>query len=131
MEIPAIRQQKTLLFSRVSRCWRRSWHSGVIAVKAVDIMSFRGVKRRGNPLNRNENYSTTATNRISPHAYYRAENLRYQFKHGQELLPQFRKIICLVSALRAQMCKSQGSATKLPRAKHGNSCDTTAKNPTV
>ena len=41
------------------------------------IMSFRGVKRRGNPLNRNKNRLTIATNRISPHAYYRAENLRY------------------------------------------------------
>jgi hypothetical protein len=27
---------------------------------------------------------------------YRAENLCYQFKQGQKLLPQFRKIICLV-----------------------------------
>ena len=28
--------------------------------------------------------------------YYRAENLCYQFEQGQKLLPQFRKIICLV-----------------------------------
>ena len=30
----------------------------------------------------------------------RAENLRYQFKQGQKLLPQFRKIICLVKVGR-------------------------------
>ena len=63
-------------------------------------MSFRGVKRRGNPLNRNKNRLTIATNRISPRAYYRAENLRYQFKQGQELLPQLRQIICLVKVGR-------------------------------
>ena len=28
--------------------------------------------------------------------YYRAENLCYQFEQGQKLLPQFRKIVCLV-----------------------------------
>ena len=28
--------------------------------------------------------------------FYRAENLCYQFGHGQELKPQFRKIVCLV-----------------------------------
>ena len=37
-------------------------------------MSFRGVKRRGNPLNRNKNRLTIATNRIRPRAYYRTEN---------------------------------------------------------
>ena len=63
-------------------------------------MSFRGVKRRGNPLNRNKNRLTIATNRISPRAYYRAENLRYQFEQGQELLPQLRQIICLVKVGR-------------------------------
>ena len=63
-------------------------------------MSFRGVKRRGNPLNRNKNRLTIATNRISPHAYYRTENLRYQFKQGQELLPQLRQIVCLVKVGR-------------------------------
>ena len=63
-------------------------------------MSFRGVKRRGNPLNRNKNRLTIATNRISSHAYYRAENLRYQFKQGQKLPPQFRQIICLVKVGR-------------------------------
>ena len=63
-------------------------------------MSFREVKRRGNPLNRNKNRLTIATNRISPRAYYRAENLRYQFEQGQELLPQLRQIICLVEVGR-------------------------------
>ena len=63
-------------------------------------MSFRGVKRRGNPINRNKNRLTIATNRISPSAYYRAENLRYQFEQGQELLPQLRQIICLVEVGR-------------------------------
>ena len=63
-------------------------------------MSFRGVKRRGNPLNRNKNRLTIATNRISPRAYYRTENLRYQFEQGQELLPQLRQIICLVEVGR-------------------------------
>ena len=32
----------------------------------------------------------------------RAENLRYQFKQGQKLPPQFRQIICLVGAPLAQ-----------------------------
>ena len=30
---------------------------------------------------------------------YRAENLCYQFNHGQKLLPQFRKIVGLVFLL--------------------------------
>ena len=63
-------------------------------------MSFRGVKRRGNPLNRNKNRLTIATNRIRPRAYYRTENLYYQFEQGQELLPQLRQIICLVKVGR-------------------------------
>ena len=63
-------------------------------------MSFRGVKRRGNPLNRNKNRLTIATNRISPRTYYRTENLCYQFEQGQELLPQLRQIICLVEVGR-------------------------------
>ncbi len=29
--------------------------------------------------------------------YYRAENLCYQFEQGQKLMPQFRKIVCLVN----------------------------------
>jgi hypothetical protein len=32
---------------------------------------------------------------------YRAENLYYQFKHGQELLPQLRQIICLLARFRS------------------------------
>ena len=40
-----------------------------------------------------------------PHArflhLYRAENLYYQFKHGQELLPQLRQIICLLARFRS------------------------------
>ena len=32
--------------------------------------------------------------------------MRYQFKHGQELKPQFRQIVCLVSALRALFIQS-------------------------
>ena len=63
-------------------------------------MSFRGVKRRGNPLYRNKNRLTIAINRISPRAYYRTENLRYQFEQGQELLPRLRQIICLVEVGR-------------------------------
>ena len=34
--------------------------------------------------------------------FYRTENLCYQFEHGQKLLPQFRKIVCLVGAPSAQ-----------------------------
>ena len=64
------------------------------------LMTFREVKRRGNPLNRNKNRLTIATNRISPRAYYRTENLCYQFEQGQELLPQLRQIICLVEVGR-------------------------------
>ena len=63
-------------------------------------MSFREVKRRGNPINRNKNRLTIATNRICSRNLYRAENLRYQFKQGQKLLPQFRQIICLVKVGR-------------------------------
>ena len=63
-------------------------------------MSFREVKRRGNPLNRNKNRLTIATNRICSRNLYRAENLRYQFKQGQKLPPQFRQIICLVKVGR-------------------------------
>ena len=63
-------------------------------------MSFREVKRRGNPLNRNKNRLTIVTNRISPRAYYRTENLYYKFEQGQELLPQLRQIICLVEVGR-------------------------------
>ena len=34
--------------------------------------------------------------------FYRAENLCYQFEQGQNLLPQFRKIVCLVLACSAR-----------------------------
>ena len=63
-------------------------------------MSFREVKRRGNPLNRNKNRLAIDKHRICSRNHYRAENLRYQFKQGQKLLPQFRKIICLVKVGR-------------------------------
>ena len=63
-------------------------------------MSFRGVKRRGNPLKRNVNTVAIATDLACFRNLYRAENLRYQFKQGQKLLPQFRKIICLVKVGR-------------------------------
>ena len=65
-------------------------------------MSFRGAKRRGNPLNRIENKVAVAIHRTCSHNFYRAENLCYQFEHGQKLLPQFRKIVCLVCAPLAQ-----------------------------
>ena len=54
----------------------------------------------GIPSIETKNYLTIATNRISPRAYYRTENLRYQFEQGQELLPQLRHIICLVKVGR-------------------------------
>ena len=63
-------------------------------------MSFREVKRRGNPLNRNKNRLAIDKHRICSRNHYRAENLRYQFKQGQKLLPQFRQIICLVKVGR-------------------------------
>ena len=59
-------------------------------------LSFRGAKRRGNPLNRNVNTVAIATDLACFRNYYRAENLCYQSEKGQKLLPQFRKIICLV-----------------------------------
>ena len=61
-------------------------------------LSFRGAKRRGNPLNRNVNTVAIATDIACFRNFYRAENLCYQFKQGQKLLPQFRKIVCLVCA---------------------------------
>ena len=79
---------------------RRPVARALLRSSQSSIMSFREVKRRGNPLNRNKNRLTIATNRISPRAYYRAENLRYQFEQGQELLPQLRQIICLVEVGR-------------------------------
>ena len=42
-------------------------------------MSFRGAKRRGNPLNRNENTVAIATDLACSRNLYRAENLCYQF----------------------------------------------------
>ena len=60
-------------------------------------MSFRGAKRRGNPLNRNVNTVAIAIDLACSRNLYRAENLCYQFKQGQKLLPQFRKIVCLVN----------------------------------
>ena len=65
-------------------------------------MSFRGAKRRGNPLNRNANTVAIVTDRTCSHNLYRAENLCYQFEQGQNLLPQFRKIVCLVLACSAR-----------------------------
>ena len=65
-------------------------------------MSFRGAKRRGNPLKRNENTVAVATDLASFRNFYRAENLYYQFEQGQKLLPQFRKIVCLVKACKAR-----------------------------
>ena len=63
-------------------------------------MSFRGVKRRGNPLKRNVNTVAIATNLACFRDLYRAENLCYQFKQGQKLPPQFRQIFCLVKVGR-------------------------------
>ena len=68
-------------------------------------MSFRGAKRRGNPLNRNVNTVTIANDLACSRNLYRAENLCYQFEQGQKLLPQFRKIVCLVCAPLAQADK--------------------------
>ncbi len=48
-----------------------------------------------------KNYLTIATNRISPRAYYRAEKLCYQFEQGQKILPQVRKIVCLVFSVQS------------------------------
>ena len=45
-------------------------------------MSFRGAKRRGNPLKRNENTVAVATDLACFRNFYRAENLCYQFEHG-------------------------------------------------
>ena len=73
-------------------------------------MSFRGAKRRGNPLNRNVNTVAIAIDLACFRNYYRAENLCYQFKQGQKLLPQFRKIVCLVfSVLCTQAENSNGA----------------------
>ena len=66
------------------------------------MLSFRGAKRRGNPLNRNVNTVAIATDLACSHNHYRAENLCYQFEQGQNLLPQFRKIVCLVLACSAR-----------------------------
>ena len=68
-------------------------------------MSSRGAKRRGNPLNRNENTVAVATDLACFRNHYRTENLCYQFEQGQKLLPQFRKIVCLVGAPSAQADK--------------------------
>ena len=46
-------------------------------------MSFRGAKRRGNPLNRIENKVAVAIDRTCSRNHYRAENLCYQFEQGQ------------------------------------------------
>ncbi len=45
-------------------------------------MSFRGAKRRGNPLNRNENTVAIAIDLACSRNSYRAENLCYQFEQG-------------------------------------------------
>ena len=63
----------------------------------AQTLSFRGAKRRGNPLNRNVNTVAIANDLACSRNPYRAENLCYQFKQGQKLLPQFRKIVCLVN----------------------------------
>ena len=73
-------------------------------------LSFRGAKRRGNPLNRNENTVAVATDLACSRNHYRAENLCYQSEQGQKLLPQFRKIVCLVfSVLCTQAENSNGA----------------------
>ena len=43
-----------------------------------------------------------ATDRTCSRNLYRAENLCYQFEQEQKLLPQFRKIVCLVKACKAR-----------------------------
>mgnify|MGYP006993719762 CR=1 FL=1 len=50
----------------------------------------------GIPSIETKNRLTIATNRISPRAYYRAENLCYQNKSDKKLKPQFCKIVCLI-----------------------------------
>ena len=67
----------------------------------AQTLSFRGVKRRGNPLNRNVNTVAVATDLACFRNFYRAENLCYQFEQGQKLLPQFRKIVCLVFSVQS------------------------------
>ncbi len=74
--------------SRIAQTASRLWQS--------PRMSFRGAKRRGNPLNRNAIPVAIAIDRTCSRNYYRAENLCYQFIHGQKLPPQFRQIICLL-----------------------------------
>ena len=66
-------------------------------------MSFRGAKRRGNPLNRNATQWRLPLTALVLAITNRAENLCYQFEQGQRLLPQFRKIVCLV---KRTMCAS-------------------------
>ena len=62
----------------------------------AQTLSFRGAKRRGNPLIRNENSVAIAIDLACFRNFYRAENLCYQLKQGQKLKPQFRKLVCLV-----------------------------------
>ena len=45
---------------------------------------------------------------------YRAENLRYQFKQGQKLPPQFRQIICLVKVGRDTRTRYYGCGRLQP-----------------
>ena len=45
-------------------------------------LSFRGAKRRGNPLNRNANPVAIAIDLACFRNHYRAENLCYQFEQG-------------------------------------------------
>ena len=72
--------------------------NSVTVMTTAQTLSFRGAKRRGNPLKRNENTVAVAIDCTCSRNFYRAENLCYQLKQGQKLKPQFRKIVCLVGA---------------------------------
>ena len=53
--------------------------NGDAVMATAQTLSFRGVKRRGNPINRNVNTVAIATDRTCSRNFYRAENLCYQF----------------------------------------------------
>ena len=65
----------------------RATHSGVSRGKTVVLATAMG------------NHLPVAESQTRFCRHYRAENLCYQFSHGQKLLPQFRKIVGLVISI--------------------------------
>ncbi len=88
---------------KAARKWSAEHCSNGVAVMAIAIiMSFRGAKRRGNPLNRNANTLALPLTALVLAITNRAENLCYQFRQGQNSCRNFARLSAWCLACKAR-----------------------------